>query len=137
VFLLEDVVAHRIRMSRAVFSASHILGVSVLVLPLGGLAWLTLSAGATPPDSTWIGRAHGNRDLDDVGVLITPYASAVEALPLGVCFLPPAVAFIHREDGAPASSGTCSSLHARAPPAVQTFSLSRLRKALCPHGPNS
>jgi len=83
------------------------------------LVALTPLAYASPPDPSWNRGVYDDGDFDDGVVLITSATGVVDPFPLdGACSGHLAIAVAHQSDDAPVPSGTPSSIHARAPPAV-------------------
>jgi hypothetical protein len=91
---------------------------SMLLVLVSVLAVSTPLALASPPDPTWIGGMYDDADFDDVVILLTTGAGAVEHFTLAdACPIPAVTVFPRRPDESSVSSETPPSLHARAPPA--------------------
>ena len=82
------------------------------------LVLVSVLAVSRPPDLTWIGGMYDDADFDDVVILLTTGAGAVEHFTLAdACPIPAVTVFPRRPDESSVSSETPPSLHARAPPA--------------------
>jgi len=92
---------------------------SFLVILVGVVMLLTPLAYASPPDPSWIRGMYDDGDFDNVVVLITSGAGAVQPFPLSeVDSVLPVITWPSASDEQPVPSHALSALRARSPPLV-------------------
>jgi hypothetical protein len=96
----------------------NFLRLTVLLVLVPALALLTPLALASPPDPAWIQGIYDDGDFDNIVVLVTWTAAAIDLFSLDDSSCdPPVSTALHRTHERAVSSDTPSLIHPRAPPA--------------------